>query len=82
MKDVYGRQYLMPDEIARYKIPAHGGVIKLLDGIVDTKQKAAPEKVQAIHTGSGSDCCLICGTYVPEGRQVCHNCEKGDQDYE
>lgn len=23
-----------------------------------------------------SDKCLICGEYVPEGRQVCPNCEK------
>lgn len=22
--------------------------------------------------------CVCCGDYVPEGRQVCLNCEKGD----
>ncbi len=37
MKELYGRQYLKPDEIACYKVPAPGGVIKLLDGIVDTE---------------------------------------------
>jgi len=82
MKELYGRQYLKPDEIACYKIPAPGGVIKLLDGIIDAKQKAAPETPRAIYTGSDSDRCVICGTYVPEGRQVCPICEKGDQDHE
>jgi len=82
MKEIYGRQYLKPDEIACYKIPAPGGVIKLLDGIVDTKQKAAPGTPRAIYTSSDSDRCVICGNYVPEGRQVCPTCEKGDQDHE
>lgn len=81
MKDIYGRQYIKPEEITCYKLPAPGGVIKLLDGIVDTKQKQTPEKARTIYTG-GSDCCLICGTYVPEGRQVCRLCEKGDKENE
>ena len=35
MKKLYGRQYLKQEEIAKYKIPAPGGVIKLLDGVLD-----------------------------------------------
>ena len=76
MKDIYGRQYLKPDEIGRYKVPAPGGVIKLLDGIIGTNDKETPRKVPAFHDPEGSDSCLICGTYIPEGRQVCPNCEK------
>lgn len=34
MKKLYGRQYLKLDELSKYEIPAQGGVIKLLDGIV------------------------------------------------
>ncbi|WP_461368584.1 Holliday junction resolvase RecU [Candidatus Darwinibacter acetoxidans] len=35
MKKLYGRQYLKQEEITKYKIPAPGGVIKLLDGVLD-----------------------------------------------
>jgi len=79
MKDLYGRKYVKFDELRRYKLPAPGGVIKLLDGIVDINQKPTAEKARTIYTGSASDCCLICGTYVPEGRQVCPNCEKEER---
>jgi hypothetical protein len=27
-----------------------------------------------------SDTCVCCGGYVPEGRQVCHICEKRTED--
>jgi len=34
MKDLYGRKYLKADELESYRLPAPGGVIKLLSGIV------------------------------------------------
>jgi recombination protein U len=34
MKDLYGRKYLKADELDNYRLPAPGGVIKLLSGIV------------------------------------------------
>ena len=76
MKDIYGRKYIRADELARYRLPAPGGTIKLLDRIVDIKPKPAAERTQTIYTGSESDRCVICGAYVPEGRQVFPNCEK------
>lgn len=26
---------------------------------------------------NGSETCVVCSDTIPEGRQVCHNCEKG-----
>jgi len=34
MKDLYGRKYVKADELESYRLPALGGVIKLLSGIV------------------------------------------------
>lgn len=34
MKQIYGRKYLKKEELKQYQLPAHGGYIKLLDGIV------------------------------------------------
>lgn len=34
MKDLYGRKYLKADELDKYRLPAPGGVIRLLSGIV------------------------------------------------
>lgn len=27
----------------------------------------------------GAEHCVCCGSVIPEGRQVCRNCEKGDR---
>ena len=29
------------------------------------------------HTISLSDCCVVCGCYVPEGTHICENCASG-----
>lgn len=38
MKELYGRQYVREDEIAAFRIPAVGGTIKLLDGIINQQE--------------------------------------------
>ena len=64
MKQVYGRMYVKEDELKGYKIPAVGGTIKLLDGLMERA------------TYTAGDVCAICGTYVPEGSQVCPACAR------
>ena len=34
------------------------------------------EKQDVVHVGSNKNICLICGSEVPEGREVCPICEK------
>ena len=45
-----------------------------------------PELVELMHDVAGeiegrmivaADRCVCCGQYVPEGRQICPNCERG-----
>lgn len=42
--------------------------------------------MKVIHISPQEDICIVCGTPIPEGRQICPNCEreaeKYDQPYE
>lgn len=48
---------------------------KRLKGYVDS---AVDELREELHTLIGVDTCICCGKPVPEGRQVCWKCEKGE----
>ncbi|MBQ8926088.1 MAG: Holliday junction resolvase RecU [Paludibacteraceae bacterium] len=63
MKQRYGRLYIKETELAAFRIPAVGGTIKLLDGLLNEK----PIR---------DDRCVCCGAYIPEGTQVCSHCKK------
>lgn len=69
MPETFGRKYIKPEEVEQFRLPAPGGYIKFLDGIVSINEKAL--------TYTLGDICVTCGTYVPEGMQVCPNCRKG-----
>lgn len=68
MKQQFGRLYITEADVQRFRLPYTGGVIKILNGIIDVNDlppmKALP------------DICVSCGTYAGEGSHVCPNCRR------
>ena len=67
MKERYGRKYIKPSELERYRVQYIAGVLKLLDGIELKHAEPSPPY---------PDSCVSCGTYAGEGSQICPNCQK------
>lgn len=61
MKATYGRKYIKETELADHRVKQTGGILHFL-----INKKA----------NENADRCIICGEIIPEGRQVCPNCEK------
>ena len=68
MPATFGRKYIKPEEVEQFRLPAPAGYIKFLDGIAGVNEKVLPYTL--------GDVCVACGTYVPEGSQVCQTCRK------
>ena len=69
MTEIYGRKHLKQHEIEQYEVPVVGGFLKFLDKLQPEPQKLSPYP--------GHNTCVLCGSYIPEDRQLCVKCEKG-----
>ena len=38
---------------------------------------ATTSDCQTVHVGSTNNRCVICGAEIPEGREICPDCEQG-----
>ena len=68
MKEIYGRKYVTERDVQQFRIPVSSGVLKILHGIIDINEAAAPLSLP--------DICVSCGQYAGEGSHVCPNCRK------
>ena len=68
MKEISGRKYVTERDVQRFRIPVSSGVLKILHGIIDINEAAAPLSLP--------DICVSCGQYAGEGSHVCPNCQK------
>ena len=68
------------------KVPKKKKVIyvdELRQAIVADKEirgKAFSAIMQYIHAAPSAELCVCCGVIIPEGRQVCPNCERSKED--
>jgi len=54
-----------------------GKVVKFKDYFKGNKKTVEGAEIKASRFGMSEDCyCVVCGTYVPEGSQVCPSCKK------
>lgn len=68
MKEIYGRKYVTEKDVQQFRIPFNSGVLKILHGIIDINEAAAPLSLP--------DICAACGQYAGEGAQLCPSCRK------
>lgn len=67
MKELYGRKYLKPAELEKYRVQYIAGVLKLLEGIELRYAEPSPPY---------PDSCVSCGAYAGEGNHICANCQQ------
>ena len=67
MKEIYGRKYLKPAELEKYRVQYIAGVLKLLEGIELRYAEPSPPY---------PDGCVACGAYAGEGSHICPKCQQ------
>ena len=72
MKEIYGRKYVTEKDVQQFRIPVASGVIKILHGIIEINDAAAPLSLP--------DICAACGQYTGDSSHRCPTIQKGGTD--
>ena len=77
MQYPFGRADFCPNCGKKMSEDHVGNVIEPMKRAGDSAKKAAESLVDVIDAFENADRCVCCGEIVPEGRQVCPDCETG-----
>lgn len=47
----------------------------------DSLKNLADSLKEAVHVFENAEHCVCCGDVIPEGRQICLRCEKGEEEW-